>query len=123
VLTEPGGYETSSVIPGKLWEFKTGNTICFRIAHLRAMHGHQKYRDEVVARIKQLCTKGSQSITACSAGPLPGRVPENRKSGLVLYAGGDTFDSALLGKRLQLIAPREHRICTGREFQAQKNHP
>ncbi|GEH18304.1 hypothetical protein DXE50_13810 [Escherichia coli O145] len=58
VLTELGGYETSSVIPGKLWEFKTGNTICFRIAHPRAMRGHQKYRDEVIARIKQLCTQG-----------------------------------------------------------------
>ena len=58
VLTELGGYETSAVIPGKLWEFKTGNTICFRIAHPRAMRGHQKYRDEVIARIKQLCTKG-----------------------------------------------------------------
>ncbi len=68
VLTELGGYETSSVIPGKLWEFKTGNTICFRIAHPRAMRGHQKYRDEVIARIKQLCTKGGQSITTCSAG-------------------------------------------------------
>lgn len=52
------GYETSSVIPGKLWEFKVGNTICFRIAHPRAMRGHQKYRDEVIARIKQLCTEG-----------------------------------------------------------------
>ncbi|CAB5570414.1 Uncharacterised protein [Citrobacter werkmanii] len=58
VLTELGGYETSSVIPGKLWEFKTGNAICFRIAHPRAMRGHLKYRDEVIARIKQLCTQG-----------------------------------------------------------------
>lgn len=58
VLTELGGYETSSVIPGKLWEFKVGNTICFRIAHPRAMRGHQKYRDKVIARIKQLCTHG-----------------------------------------------------------------
>ena len=58
VLTELGGYETSSVIPGKLWEFKVGNAICFRIAHPRAMRGHQKYRDEVIARIKQLCTHG-----------------------------------------------------------------
>ncbi|MBA0206206.1 hypothetical protein [Pectobacterium aroidearum] len=58
VLTELGGYETSSVIPGKLWEFKVGNAICFRIAHPRAMRGHQKYRDEVIARIKQLCTDG-----------------------------------------------------------------
>ena len=58
VLTELGGYETSSVISGKLWEFKTGNTICFRIAHPRAMRGHQKYREEVIARIKQLRTRG-----------------------------------------------------------------
>ncbi|MFN3069174.1 hypothetical protein ACKWMY_13795 [Serratia sp. J2] len=49
------GYETSSVIPGKLWEFKTGSVICFRIAHPRAMRGHQKCRDEVIERIKQLC--------------------------------------------------------------------
>ncbi|MXE31528.1 hypothetical protein FQ008_25695, partial [Escherichia coli] len=58
VLTELGGYETSAVIPGKLWEFKTGNAICFRITHPRAMRGHQNYRDEVIARIKQLCTQG-----------------------------------------------------------------
>lgn len=58
VLTELSGYETSSVIPGKLWVFNVGNTICFRIAHPRAMRGHQKYRDEVIARIKQLCTNG-----------------------------------------------------------------
>ncbi|NDO83248.1 hypothetical protein CJP72_21515 [Citrobacter sp. NCU1] len=58
LLTKLGGYETSSVIPGKLWEFKVGNAICFRIAHPRAMRGHQKYRDEVIKRIKQRCTAG-----------------------------------------------------------------
>lgn len=58
VLTELGGYETSSVIPGRLWEFKVGNAICFRIAHPRAMRGHQQYRDEVIARIKRHCTHG-----------------------------------------------------------------
>ncbi len=56
LLTENfNGYETSSVIPGKLWEFKTGSVICFRIAHPRAMRGHQKCRDEVIERIKQHC--------------------------------------------------------------------
>lgn len=58
LLTQLGGYETSSVIPGKLWQFKAGNTVCFRIAHPRAMRGHQKYRDEVIERIKQLCKAG-----------------------------------------------------------------
>ncbi|EHP0861483.1 hypothetical protein KNZ39_003036 [Escherichia coli] len=51
------GYETLSVTPGRLWEFKAGNAICFRIAHPRAMRGHQKYRDEVIERIKQLCNQ------------------------------------------------------------------
>ncbi|APS30187.1 hypothetical protein H4F38_17160 [Pectobacterium brasiliense] len=58
LLTKLGGYETSSVISGKLWEFKTGNAICFRIAHPRAMREHKKYRDEVIERIKQRCTAG-----------------------------------------------------------------
>ena len=52
------GYETLSVTPGRLWEFKAGNAICFRIAHPRAMRGQQKYRDEVIERIKQLCNPG-----------------------------------------------------------------
>ena len=65
----------------------------------------------------------ARTLQFAQQAPLPGRVPENRQSDLVLYAGGDTFDSALPGWRLQLIAPREHRICTGHEFQAQKNHP
>lgn len=50
------GYETVSVTPGRLWEFKTGNAVGFRIAHPRAMRGHQKYREQVIERIKQLCT-------------------------------------------------------------------
>ncbi|EBN1852985.1 hypothetical protein DQ149_24715 [Escherichia coli] len=53
-----GGYETSSVIPGKLCELKAGNAICFRIANPRAMRGQQKYRDEVIDRINQLCNAG-----------------------------------------------------------------
>lgn len=48
-----GGYETSvPVIPQRLWEFKAANAICFRIAHPRAMNGHQEYRIEVIKRIK-----------------------------------------------------------------------
>lgn len=48
-----GGYETSApVIHQKLWEFKAANTTCFRIAHPRAMNGHQEYRVEVIKRIK-----------------------------------------------------------------------
>lgn len=97
VLTELGGYETSSVIPGKLWEFKTGNAICFRIAHPRAMRGHQKYRDEVIARISNFVLRVARALQLAQQGPLPGRVPENRQSDLVLYAGGDAFDSALPG--------------------------
>ncbi|MBQ4766323.1 hypothetical protein F9U42_04135 [Pectobacterium versatile] len=58
LLTELGGYETSSVIPGKLWEFKVGNFICFRIAHPRAMRGHQEYRGMVIKRIKEVCEQG-----------------------------------------------------------------
>ncbi|KHS65775.1 hypothetical protein [Pectobacterium brasiliense] len=58
LLTELGGYETSSVIPGKLWEFKVGNTICFRIAHPRAMRGHQEFRGMVIKRIKEVCDQG-----------------------------------------------------------------
>ena len=65
----------------------------------------------------------ARALQLAQQGPLPGRVPENRQNDLVLYAGGDTFDSALPGRRLQLIAPHEHRICTGREFQAQKKPP
>lgn len=60
LLTKLGGYETSSVIPGKLWEFKVDNAICFRIAHPRAMRGHQKYRDKVIKRIEQHCTASSE---------------------------------------------------------------
>ncbi|WP_204116175.1 hypothetical protein, partial [Escherichia coli] len=67
--------------------------------------------------------RAARALHLAQQATLPGRVPENRQSGLVLYAGGDTFDSALPSCRLQLIAPREHRICTGRELHAQKNHP
>lgn len=49
------GYENSApVIPGRLWEFKAANAICYRIAHPRASHGHGKYRDVVIQRIKGL---------------------------------------------------------------------
>ncbi|MBG0750822.1 hypothetical protein Q7O_000555 [Pectobacterium carotovorum subsp. carotovorum PCCS1] len=58
LLTGLGGYETSSVIPGKLWEFKVGNSICFRIAHPRAMRGHQEFRGMVMKRIKEVCDQG-----------------------------------------------------------------
>lgn len=55
LLTEHlGGYETSSVIPKKRWEFKAANAICFRIAHPRAMGEHKKHRDFVIERIKEL---------------------------------------------------------------------
>ncbi|ATM98634.1 hypothetical protein CRN77_02320 [Proteus vulgaris] len=48
-----GGYETSApVIHQKLWEFRAANATCFRIAHPRAMYGHQEYRIEVIERIK-----------------------------------------------------------------------
>lgn len=47
------GYETSApVIHQKLWEFSAANATCFRIAHPRAMYGHQEYRIEVIRRIK-----------------------------------------------------------------------
>ena len=46
------GYKTVSVEPRKLWEFKSANYICFRIAHPRAQNGHAKYRKEVIDRIK-----------------------------------------------------------------------
>ncbi|MBN3079748.1 hypothetical protein H4F49_03795 [Pectobacterium polaris] len=59
LLTELGGYETSFVISGKLWEFKAGNAICFRIAHPRAMHEeHQMCRGMVIKRIKEVCDQG-----------------------------------------------------------------
>ncbi|MDR9423652.1 MAG: hypothetical protein RI567_00015 [Marinobacter sp.] len=47
------GYKTTSVIPGKLWEFNAGGSTCFRIAHPRATHGHQGFREEVISRIKR----------------------------------------------------------------------
>lgn len=46
-------YKTSApVIHQKLWEFRAANATCFRIAHPRAMYGHQEYRIEVIRRIK-----------------------------------------------------------------------
>lgn len=47
------GYETNvpAKIPGKLWEFEAAGAKCFRIAHPRAMKGHQGFRDEVIRRI------------------------------------------------------------------------
>lgn len=47
------GYENTSVIPEKLWEFNAGGSTCFRIAHPRATWGHGEFRDEVISRIKQ----------------------------------------------------------------------
>ncbi|WP_225084727.1 hypothetical protein U1R68_10215 [Pectobacterium colocasium] len=52
------GYETLSVTSGRLWEFKAGNAICFRIAHPRATYGHQKFREMVIKRIKDVCDQG-----------------------------------------------------------------
>ncbi len=46
------GYENKEVISGKYWEFEAGNATCFRIAHPRATHGHGKFRDQVIQRIK-----------------------------------------------------------------------
>ncbi|EPU3837758.1 hypothetical protein ACVWU7_001266 [Providencia stuartii] len=53
------GYQTIiPVISGKLWEFVANNTPCFRIAHPRAMKGHQKYRKEVINRIQDKIKAG-----------------------------------------------------------------
>ena len=48
------GYKTveSLTVPKKLWEFYAGGSKCFRIAHPRALHGHQVYREQVIERIK-----------------------------------------------------------------------
>lgn len=46
------GYETVSVDPGRLWEFKSGGATCFQIAHPRAMRDHKKCRERVIERIK-----------------------------------------------------------------------
>ncbi|KGJ97741.1 hypothetical protein [Pseudoalteromonas sp. ND6B] len=46
------GYKNKEVISGKFWEFEAGNATCFRIAHPRATHGHGKFRDQVIQRIK-----------------------------------------------------------------------
>jgi len=47
------GYENTSVIPEKLWEFNAGGSTCFRIAHPRATWGHGEFREEVISRIKR----------------------------------------------------------------------
>jgi len=49
-----GGYKTDEdlTLPKKLWEFYGGGSRCFRIAHPRALHGHQVYREQVIERIK-----------------------------------------------------------------------
>ncbi|MCR4457895.1 hypothetical protein [Pseudescherichia sp. L3] len=53
------GYQTSApVISGRLWEFKSNNTTCFRIAHPRAGHGHEEYRSKVIERIKHALRQG-----------------------------------------------------------------
>lgn len=48
------GYQTVNREPGKLWEFKVGAMTCFRIAHPRAMRGHQQYRADVIGRLKDI---------------------------------------------------------------------
>jgi len=49
-----GGYKTEKdlTLPKKLWAFYGGGSRCFRIAHPRALHGHQVYREQVIERIK-----------------------------------------------------------------------
>lgn len=47
------GFKSLSVTPKKLWEFESGNAICFRIAHPRATSGHKKFREKVIEQIKQ----------------------------------------------------------------------
>ncbi|MRI35505.1 hypothetical protein EOPP23_21330 [Endozoicomonas sp. OPT23] len=46
------GYETTSINPKKIWQFKTENHKCFRIAHPRAQHGHATFRKEVIDTIR-----------------------------------------------------------------------
>ena len=48
-----GYVNVDPVIPRKLWEFHGGGSVCFRIAHPRATHGHGEYRGEVIARVKR----------------------------------------------------------------------
>lgn len=53
------GYQTVNREPGKLWEFKAKEMTCFRIAHPRALRGHQQYRADVIRRLKDICTSRS----------------------------------------------------------------
>lgn len=46
------GYKNKEVISGKYWKFEAGNSICFRVAHPRATHGHGEFRDQVIQKIK-----------------------------------------------------------------------
>lgn len=48
------GYQTIRKEPGKMWEFQVGKTTCFRIAHPRALRGHQQYRSDVIQRLKKI---------------------------------------------------------------------
>lgn len=50
-----GGYTTikSELIKHKFWEFDAAEAKCFRIAHPRATHGHGKYRELVLNKLKQ----------------------------------------------------------------------
>ncbi len=48
------GYQTVSREPGKMWEFRAGQITCFRIAHPRALRGHQQYRTDVIQRLKDI---------------------------------------------------------------------
>jgi len=48
------GYQTVNREPGKMWEFQAGEISCFRIAHPRALRGHQQYRTDVIQRLKAI---------------------------------------------------------------------
>ncbi|MGR5320549.1 hypothetical protein [Vibrio sp. DNB22_19_1] len=47
------GYQTesSSLIKKKFWEFDAAGAKCFRIAHPRATHGHDLYRELVLSKL------------------------------------------------------------------------
>ncbi len=48
------GHKTIKTEPGKMWEFQVGKVTCFRIAHPRALRGHQQYRSNVIQRLKEI---------------------------------------------------------------------
>lgn len=52
--THLAGYTTTSVVKGRLWEFKGAEAHCFRIAHPRATHGHSQYKTKVIEAIKNI---------------------------------------------------------------------